>query len=417
MYNVVLISGAKQVTDAFNSIDLWEGQDFSLVLVTNDIEEAFSAHPHVIICPAKSSFLDGAEVSRRVYDAGGKEKIILYGRKTYEYAKLAINARAWGYIGMPLERADFIQLLLNLKQYLDREDRKDSQGIRKEDLPILREDFLFGLLTGKLQDEELIIKAYHDLEMDGEPQDIKSKLVKITIDNFHEYLENKWKYGKDSLYTAVNNFITKTDDMIYMIPVYRNQNEIYVMILGFLSGSEEHYLAAVQKSIREIMGIEISYLELQSFERLTEIPKLAREQSLLPVRIDNGDQLADDEPQDEKTVISNAKEYINNCFNKEICLDDVAKFVCLSSAYFSRLFKQETGENFIDYLVKVRMENGKKLLQSTNFKTYEISQQVGYKKSKYFSKLFKNYTGYTPTEYRVRNNRKKQAERLRSMSK
>ena len=55
----------------------------------------------------------------------------------------------------------------------------------------------------------------------------------------------------------------------------------------------------------------------------------------------------------------------------------------LSSAYFSRLFKQETGENFIDYLIKIRMENAKKLLEGTDYKTYEISELVGYKKSKY----------------------------------
>ena len=78
----------------------------------------------------------------------------------------------------------------------------------------------------------------------------------------------------------------------------------------------------------------------------------------------------------------------------------MADYVGLSAAYFSRVFKNETGEKFVDYLVKVRMEKAKKLFEMSKYKTYEISEIVGYKKSKYFGKLFKNYTGYTPTEYR-----------------
>lgn len=99
-------------------------------------------------------------------------------------------------------------------------------------------------------------------------------------------------------------------------------------------------------------------------------------------------------------AISLAQKFIISNFNKELCLDDVANYVDLSTAYFSRLFKQRTGENFIDYLIKIRMERGKVLLHNTKLKTYQVGEQIGYSNSKYFCKLFKNYTGYTPTEYR-----------------
>ena len=110
--------------------------------------------------------------------------------------------------------------------------------------------------------------------------------------------------------------------------------------------------------------------------------------------------------EDVKTV-NKAKNYISKNYMKEIGLNDVAEKVGLSSAYFSRLFKQETGENFIDYLVKIRMEKAKKLFEDTTLSTKEIGENVGYKKGKYFGKLFKNYTGYTPTEYKAKAHRKK----------
>lgn len=102
----------------------------------------------------------------------------------------------------------------------------------------------------------------------------------------------------------------------------------------------------------------------------------------------------------ENNVIQKAKEYINANFDKDIGLDEVAEKVFLSSIYFSRVFKQITGENFVDYLMKVRMRKAMELLQNQNYKIYEVSINVGYKNTKYFYRLFKEFTGLTPAEYR-----------------
>ncbi|WP_407058311.1 helix-turn-helix transcriptional regulator [Tigheibacillus jepli] len=53
------------------------------------------------------------------------------------------------------------------------------------------------------------------------------------------------------------------------------------------------------------------------------------------------------------------------------------------------MFKQHTGTNLVDYLTDMRLEAAKKLLKSTDLKTYEISNEVGYTESRYFSQLFK----------------------------
>ncbi len=58
-----------------------------------------------------------------------------------------------------------------------------------------------------------------------------------------------------------------------------------------------------------------------------------------------------------ESVMEKAKDYIRENFQKELTLDEVSKIVDISPYYFSKLFKQETGENFIEYLTKVRMKN------------------------------------------------------------
>lgn len=91
--------------------------------------------------------------------------------------------------------------------------------------------------------------------------------------------------------------------------------------------------------------------------------------------------------------------YIKENFAKDISLEMIADKFFLNPAYFSRLFKQNTGSTFTDYLIKVRMEKAIKLLELGRYKVYEVSQRVGYKSEKYFFRIFRQYTGYSPTEY------------------
>ncbi len=99
------------------------------------------------------------------------------------------------------------------------------------------------------------------------------------------------------------------------------------------------------------------------------------------------------------SVVNKAKQYIDENYMKELTLDDVSRVVNISSYYFSKVFKEETGENFIDYLTKLRIESAKKLLKTTNKSMKEISAEVGYSDPNYFSRNFKKYTGKTPTDY------------------
>lgn len=101
-----------------------------------------------------------------------------------------------------------------------------------------------------------------------------------------------------------------------------------------------------------------------------------------------------------KLLISKITEYINEHYCEDISLDDIGNYIYLNPAYLSRFFKQHFSENYIDYLIRLRMEKAKVMLKNPNCKVYTICNSVGYKSVKYFNRLFKNYTGLTPTEYR-----------------
>jgi YesN/AraC family two-component response regulator len=103
-------------------------------------------------------------------------------------------------------------------------------------------------------------------------------------------------------------------------------------------------------------------------------------------------------PLTEKCIecIDAAKAYILIHYSEQITLTDIARRACLSEEYFSRLFKKETGKNFTEYLLEIRMQRAKQLLQSRDLNINEIADMVGIQNSSYFSSQFKRYYGVSP---------------------
>ena len=99
-------------------------------------------------------------------------------------------------------------------------------------------------------------------------------------------------------------------------------------------------------------------------------------------------------------VIKTARKYIDDNFAKDISLDDVSRRVNISPYYFSKIFKDELGLNFIEYLTSVRIEKAKELLTESDMSMKEICGACGYTDPNYFSRSFKKNVGVTPTEYK-----------------
>jgi len=99
-------------------------------------------------------------------------------------------------------------------------------------------------------------------------------------------------------------------------------------------------------------------------------------------------------------LIKHAKDYIKENFSKAITLEDVAREIHVSPQYLSKLFKEETGENFIEYLTGIRIRNAKSLLEADDLSVKEICYSIGYSDPNYFSRIFKKIVGITPTEYK-----------------
>ena len=93
--------------------------------------------------------------------------------------------------------------------------------------------------------------------------------------------------------------------------------------------------------------------------------------------------------------------YIHENYMFDISMQDMARMMNYSEAYFCKLFKQCFHKNFTSYLTEFRVAEAKKMLEEPTVNVKEIGKAVGYADSNYFAKVFKRITGQSPTEYRM----------------
>ena len=105
-------------------------------------------------------------------------------------------------------------------------------------------------------------------------------------------------------------------------------------------------------------------------------------------------------PKNEEVV--KAQKYIQMNISKKITLSDVADHLHLNPSYFSRLFKQVTGESFIEYVTRTKMERAKEMLDGTTKTIDQISIDLGFESKSYFLKTFKKFYGIPPKLYKYK---------------
>lgn len=92
--------------------------------------------------------------------------------------------------------------------------------------------------------------------------------------------------------------------------------------------------------------------------------------------------------------------YIEQHFAEELSLQGMSERFYLSREYISRRFKQQYGLNLSEYVLTIRMNEAKRLLETSRQRIYEVAQAVGFSDDKYFRKVFKKQVGVTPNEFR-----------------
>lgn len=135
------------------------------------------------------------------------------------------------------------------------------------------------------------------------------------------------------------------------------------------------------------------------------IPQLLKKESfdqwLLPVALKLNRAINEGRDNAAKQIMEKAKQYIqDNYQDPGLSVEQICRYLHMSPAYFSTMFKKATGQTYINYLTELRLNKAVELLNTTDDKTYVIAAQVGYQEQNYFSYVFKKKFGVSPTKFR-----------------
>jgi two-component system response regulator YesN len=222
-------------------------------------------------------------------------------------------------------------------------------------------------------------------------KDISSKhrvLPHRTIESYHSMVEAAMQGQSEMLEQKLQQFLVELNTRNDMsIAILR---EFAIDFIGVL-------VVALHDHGLRIDDVNANYNPYMELERICSKGDLAFlvEEILLSVC----QLMVKRAPIKHKKTIDFIIRFVHDHYAEDITLDIIANKVYLTRNYLSQIFKQATGENYNNYLTKVRMDKAKELMLSGNYKLYEISYRVGYKNNAYFSQLFKKHTGCNPSEF------------------
>lgn len=335
----------------------WNGAGYEVIGEAEDGEQALELvrelRPELVISDIKMPFMDGLqfiEHTKREYP--DTYIVILSGHDEFQYAQRAVQLGAFEYMLKPIESEDLKRVLLRI-----REDHEAKQN-KEEEMLVLKRQVTERLPEEYIDDQWITALRVADKAMINEKLDRWMTMI-------HEQGSNSYLYMQiviGNLYKQILKAVKEIGGSVE--EVLGKPTEVYKKIMA------QESVEGMIEELRSVLSAIVDDLETKRSGRNDEI-------------------------------IHKAKVFIKTRYSDDkLSLEEVSNAVNMSPSYFSVLFKQKVGENFIDYLTAVRIQHACELLQNTGNKTYEIAEMTGYSNPTYFSTIFKKVKGLSPTEYR-----------------
>jgi two-component system response regulator YesN len=361
----------------------------------------FDFKPSIVISDICMPELSGIEILKMIRENGLNTKVIfLSGYRDFNYARDAVTLGAIDYLLKPIDKDHLEGAVRKAIAALDRELedirlRSKLSTLETEARDAAADKYLDRLELDRVVPED-IRRIFASYGMDGENGYFTFLSIGINdlIQKNDVLSEQEMRLIRFSVFNQIAHWIGRDRGIVFhmgdrICAVLRDD--------GPDTGAEHSKTVAegIRRHINSSLHIGITVGIGDTVQGVRQIQKShAGSMKML------------DEKALSKGVASGAsdirkvKDYIEKHYMENITLDTVAGIACMNAYYFSSFFKKHTGENFKDFLTRLRMEKALQLLLNTDMKTYEIAEQVGFNDARHFSGMFRKYYGKNPLEYK-----------------
>lgn len=348
MYNIVTVDDERMIKRGLRAIIESAGEQFRVVGEASNGREALEMVvrevPHMLITDISMPEMDGLELAAEVSRLYPQIAIvILSGYGEFQYAQEALRYRVKDYLLKPIQPEELTRIIVRGREEHYRAKDKLAQESRR-------------LLERIGQIEGIADSLW---QMDKAAAD--AKLARLC-----------GEIGQDA-----------AGEPGWAERVY---SDLLALLLGKLG----------EKSGREWPAETVGRAETDLAIHPERFEACLREacDKLL-------ERIAEQRNPGQRRVIQKALAFIEAEYaNARLLMQDVTDHIAISPTYFSRLFKEETGATFVQYLTELRMKRAKELLADPEAKIFVIAEEVGYSDYHHFAKSFKKHTGMTPKDYR-----------------
>ncbi len=196
----------------------------------------------------------------------------------------------------------------------------------------------------------------------------------------------------DSLFQAIHDELNK----LFRATRYLHSRWTIYHFTMFIVLKLEAYLQHLNEDLFKILDIELKNLDiLLQFETIDDI------HSWLRRRLFEISELLHQKNMNKNSkLIREIIDYVQMHLKENLTLRHISDHFTFSPNYLGLIFKEQTGKNYSEYVVDMRMEKAGELLKNPSMKVYEVADLVGYRYLPYFSRQFKESYGMTPNEFR-----------------
>lgn len=414
------------------------------------IQRADEFRPHIVLMDIRMPGIQGLEALKEIKAHSPQIKMVLVtAYEQFEYAKEALSLGVKEYLVKPANRDQIVALLQRLIAEIDQDQRKRDEEFAMRDkyfqlLPLAELELALVFMSDQVSEIEAgyladILELSIDkgcalvlalpepgLLSEQESDAAKKKLYETVKSLSKGFVQNRVGCAVSSLVHSHMVIFLLGQKAMKDEALREEARSLGAKLVETLYQQRDIDVNVGIGSVQENMvGIKRSYFEavfasacskdwgnLCSFEDLKMrsiegVPEAADKVMVMADRASERTyvelaikQIREEREQRTSSVLDHAILFIQDKFREEISLEDVAEHVHLNPYYFSKVFKQQTGETFIDFVTRLRIDKAKQFIRDGQFSLKEVCYNVGYKDPNYFSRVFKKVTGVTPTEYR-----------------
>ena len=399
MYRVLITDDGPQTREYLSTGINWEELGMTVIAYVDTrfetIDIVKNEKPDICIVNIDNPATDGFELIQKIRAVRVETvNIIISGRESLADARRAVRLRVYGYLKMPEDSAELMRLLSDIRRELD---ANASQRLRVQVAAAIFNE-------NKQTLQSLFLNQWLSGEKHGD--DIKTVLSFFNL-NFHDYIGillikanidypvdiHNTETDKKALVDQLHNIVDEVTPAAGSYVIFPNDAGNVILLMNVHTYVEWDALRkATEAQIGTRTGQKVSVYNTLVHDGLDNVPDSYK---TLRKNINSDGMFI--------PIVKKIKLYIeSNIGNSQLRLQTFAEENQMSLSYLSKLFKQQTGESFIDYLIRYRITTSLSLLDNSSLKICRIAEMVGYSSQHYYCEAFKKVMGISPSAYRKR---------------